>query len=279
MSKKNLHMEEIHAIEREMLKATIDICQKNNIKYSMICGSVLGAVRHGGPIPWDPDVDITIPYEVMDKFFAVLEEQLPDWCCLYNYKNMVDYHRYLPRIGLKGYRCGILHIDIFPQVGLPDDPEKQRKYSNKTKWLNRLYFYKSISKGERIYPSGNRLKDLVKRIAKIGLKLTLWPISREKIIKMMDAHFSKYPYSKSKYVMNPLGHYGLKNVLDRNYFEDLIEVDYDGIKVCIPRDYESYLTHYYKDYKKFPPKEEQERLMAYTVEVNEDFDINKLVNG
>lgn len=279
MRKRKLTIEEIHRLETEMLKVTDEICKRNNIKYSLICGSVLGAVRHKGPIPWDTDSDITVSYEIMGKLCSVLEEQLPEWCCVYNYKNTKDFYRFLPRIGVKGYDSAILHIDIFPQVGLPDDSESQKKYDKWSKRLNKLFCWKLIAQGDNLYTPGGKLRVISRKIAKFILKIVLAPFSREFLYKLVDSHYSKYPYSESKYVMNPLGHYGMKNVLDKNYFEDLIDAEYDGIKLSIPREYDKYLRHYYKDYEKIPPKEDRDKMMAFTVYVDEDFDVDRIIEG
>lgn len=279
MNKRNLTIQEIHRLETEMLKVTDEICKKNNIKYSLICGSVLGAVRHGGPIPWDTDSDITVGYEEMDRLCLALEKQLPEWCCLYKFDNAKNFYRFLPRIGVKGCDSAILHVDIFPQVGLPDDAEAQMKYDKKSKRLDRLFCWKLIVQSKDLYTPGSKMRVLSRKIAKVVLKIVLAPFSRDFLYKLVNSHYSKYPYSESKYVMNPLGHYGMKNVLDKNYFEDLIEVDYDGIKLSIPREYDTYLRHYYKDYEKFPPKEEQDKMLSFMVLVDEDFDVDKIINS
>lgn len=275
MGNRLLTLEEIQKCETAMLDVTHKICKENGIKYTLICGSVLGAVRHSGPIPWDSDVDITIAYDDYEKLCEVLEKNLPDWCMLYSYKNTIDYHRIFPRIGIKGIDSAILHVDIFPQVGLPDAYEEQVKYAKKTVFLSKLYYYKSVSNATKLYKSNNKLKNFAKEIMKVILKIGFIPLSADRIRGWLDKHFSTYSFKDAKFVMNPAGHYGLKNILDKSYFTDLIEADYDSIKLNIPREYDEYLKHYYKDYHKIPSKESQEKSKNVKVYADENLDIKQ----
>lgn len=269
MGQKKLTMREIQKIETSMLHINHEICKRNNIKCSIICGSVLGAARHHGPIPWDTDADISIPYDDYERYCEALVKELPDWCELYGYGATKDYRRYLPRIGVKGVDTAVLHVDIFPQVGLPDDKESQIKFSKRCTFLRKLYYYKIAATGDNLCATDKGLKLFVKKIARLGLRIVLSPFSVEGIRKKTHEHFSKYPYATANYTMNPCGHYAEKNVLPKKYYEDVIEADYDGIKLNIPREYDEYLTHYYKDWNK-PVKDP--RMENAEVWVDEDFD-------
>ena len=276
MSKRKLTIEEIHKLETALIDVTHKICKEHNIKYSLICGSVLGAVRHGGPIPWDTDADLEVPYDIFDEFCEILIKEMPEWCELDGYKNQPNYHRFFPRICVRNVDSAILHVDIFPQVGIPDTYEEQLKYSKKSDRLKKIYYYKSIAVGTHPYKSRNKLIQFVKRVIRVMMKIVLLPLSLERVYKISEKHFTKYKYKDSKYVMNPAGHYGMKNVLDKKYFEDLIEVNYDGIKVNIPKDYETYLTHYYKDWHTPISVEQQQKDLDVEVWVDEDFDVSAI---
>lgn len=86
-----LTIQEIQTIETEMLKEVHDICERNGIDYFLAYGSVLGAVRHGGPIPWDTDLDIIVPIDQFSKFENLMYEELPEkfyleYSCIYSSK-------------------------------------------------------------------------------------------------------------------------------------------------------------------------------------------------
>ena len=82
-----INITQIQKIENEMLRETIKILGRNGITFYMCCGSVLGTVRHGGPIPWDTDMDILIPFNMLEKARNCLESELSDRFCLDDLKN------------------------------------------------------------------------------------------------------------------------------------------------------------------------------------------------
>lgn len=73
----NRLLERVKEISLDILKAVVEVCEKNDIKYSIAYGTFLGAVRHGGFIPWDDDIDIMMTPEEYDKFIKVCENKLP----------------------------------------------------------------------------------------------------------------------------------------------------------------------------------------------------------
>ena len=128
-------LEVFHAYNgSEMLKTVAEICEKNNIRWYMAYGSTLGAIRHGGPIPWDYDIDIYVPECDLDTFLSAMKRELPS-------KYWVDYregrgpYRAFPRIGLTGYETEILHIDVYRLGGLPDDPKKLKLFTRYSRLL------------------------------------------------------------------------------------------------------------------------------------------------
>ena len=124
---KELDMEAIHAVELEMLKAVDALCEKHGIRYTMYCGTLLGAVRHGGFIPWDDDVDLAMPLKDYRKFLRVAKELPKQFVCCH-YGNTPDYFFPWARIAAEGttylppeYAAldipwGLV-IDIYPFVG------------------------------------------------------------------------------------------------------------------------------------------------------------------
>src|SRR5699024_4899912 len=142
-----LTLKELQDIETEMLREVSEICERNNIDYYLAYGSVLGAVRHKGPIPWDDDVDIIIPISQITKFVKCARKELSG-------RFYVDYHDrnrssiiLFPRIGLKGYSTKVLHIDVFKMIGAPSKPEEQEKFKNKLNYYKRIIQYKNLSEG------------------------------------------------------------------------------------------------------------------------------------
>lgn len=272
MDKRSLSLAEIQKLETAMLYEIDRICEENGLKYSLICGSVLGAIRHKGPIPWDSDSDITVMFADYERLCDLLEENLPPHFVLNKPGFPKDYYRYFARVGLNGVDSKTLHIDIFPQVGLPDDKEEQKKYSKKSDKLNQRYLIKCIRMNERLYKSRNAFRDFAGQTVKLMKKILLLPFGRKYLFNKMTEHYKKYDSKTSKFVMNPAGHYGMKNVLEREYFENTVRVEYDGIMLNIPQQYDKYLEHYYGDYMT-PPPEDKRRDDHFPVYANSDTDI------
>ena len=245
-----MKLSEMQRYENYILSVLSKICDESGIIYFLNCGSVLGAVRHNGPIPWDSDTDIIIPYNQINLFCKECKKKLPEDLYFDFYTNNKYYYALFPRIGVKGYTTDRLHVDCFPLVGLPDEYEKQKKFSKKSDFLKNLFFIKK-SKNKRL---------LLK-------KMLILPISSCYIRKKFCDHCNKYDFENSRYVMNPCGHYGIKNILSKEVFGAGKKVDYAGMKLRIPIKAEEYLTHYYGDYMKFPNDAKEMMMKDYVITV------------
>lgn len=247
----NLTIEELQAIETEIVKEVALICKRNNIDYFLHCGSVLGAIRHGGPIPWDTDVDMIIPYNQYDNFIDSIREELSDkfYVDYYDVNNI--YPALFARIGLKGYSTKVLHVDLFKLVGVSPISEEQKQYTKKSKLFRDLYFPKKQT--EKYYGKTSFKRKLYYRI----LKILLLPFSDKWIIKKFENHCNLIPFKDAEFVTNPSGHYGMKNILPKAYYGKGKYVQYADFEVRIPEKYHEYLINYYGDYMSLPPKEER----------------------
>ena len=129
----------------EILKDIDSICKENNIEYYIAYGTALGAVRHGGFIPWDDDIDICMTREAYDRFLEVMPNAMPEKYDLLDIKNTNKYSMCFAKVSKKGtkfkekvgtaegYEQGIF-VDVFPLDYAPDD-EKERKMVAKKAWF------------------------------------------------------------------------------------------------------------------------------------------------
>lgn len=248
---------EMQAIETEMVKEVVEICERNNITYFLHCGSALGAIRHQGPIPWDPDVDIIVPNNEIDNFCAAMRRELPEKYYLDYYETNKSYPCLFPRIGLRGYSTKILHADIFILTGMPSNKNDQIRTHKKAKLLKLVFYFK--------HEIENPFLPNYKKLIRYVIKLVLLPISRQWLINKFQNYCSKYPYNTAEYVSNLAGHYGTKNVLKKSIYGNGSVVKYGGFDVKIPEQYDSYLKHYYGDYLKLPPKTERNENNTYLI--------------
>ena len=241
------------------LKAAITVCEKNNITYWCQAGTVLGAIRHSGPIPWDEDADIIIPNNQINKFVDCCTKQLPHEYWIDYYTVNPQGYRIFPRIGKRGYPTTHLHLDIFRLIGLPEDPNRQAEIAEKgIQYEKQSIFYarNTIKKIRMILsPLRNRQpKEFFNRIE-------LFTCGEKDFMEKMEDLCDQYPFDTAPYVMNPCGKYGKKNIFHKSVYGPGKIVPYLGFFVRVPSETDVYLRQYYGDYGKFPPQKEIDKIM------------------
>lgn len=256
-----LNIKEIQQYGSEMLRDIADICERNNIRWFMAYGSVLGAIRHSGPIPWDYDIDIYVPESDLKTFLHVLERELSSKYWI-DYRNDSTSPRAFPRIGLKGYETEILHIDVYRLGGLPEDPKKLKRFTH----YSRLLFVTWKSKTLDInhyYP------DFKRRFVSKTVKCLTCFIPLKTILYLLDKQACKIPFDQAKIVASPLTTMNPKRMHDRTVFSESILVKYEDFLVRVPKNYEQYLVTQFGDWRELPPIEEREKELSRTCEVRE----------
>lgn len=249
---KELTQDEVKRIQLDILKKVHDFCVSRGLHYSLGGGTLLGAVRHKGYIPWDDDVDIMLPRPDYTRFmneFKGYDEDLTvqDYHTdsHYYYPFGKIYHNKTKYIQF-GYKGGV-YIDVFPIDGLPSFeqfPERRKKHSELigSLWQStKTYIYKD----NKIIPF---LKYLLNKLRNP---------SRKRIIERLDAFYDEYPFHTSKYAGALTGAYGLKEHMKRSTFESYILLPFENYQFYCISDYDSYLNKHYGDYMKLPPKEKQ----------------------
>ena len=263
--KRIIRIEEIQTLETNMLRCVDSICKKKNIKYFLVCGSVLGAIRHKGPIPWDFDVDITVPLPELHEFCEIMKTELKETEFRILIPGEDDDKNNIttfPRIAYKKINPRKLHIDVFPQIGISDNPEEQVVHTELLTKLKTDYRDKKVSQTE----TGEWWKRIAK---KTNLKLKTRKVNASKTLNEFYRECAKYPYQESTYVTNPCGHYGTKNILPKSFFGEPKRVEYLDMMLPVPEKSEEYLQHYYKNYMLYSSKEEINKMMQYTIEIEE----------
>lgn len=248
-----MKIDELQRIGTDMLKHVAALCEEEGINYSVCFGSMLGTVRHHGPIPWDYDIDIAVPENQYARFIDVMERRLPSdyWV---DFRSKYDTPKCFARIGLRGYDTRSLHIDVYRLVGFPDSESKYKPIARRGHLLIEMRLVKDSN---IVYYTKHPKKQ--KRI-KLYRKLLL-PISTEAIVKRYDKLCGKYPYENTDIAGFNLYPTGPKYIWNKSILEDTILADYADYKVRIPREYDSILRHVYGDYMKFPDQESINRVM------------------
>lgn len=262
MNTSNSKIKKIQLIELDMLKAFVNVCAELKLKYFLAGGTLLGAIRHNGFIPWDDDIDVIMPREDYEKFLEKGQALLEKKYFIQNYKTDPEFVLNFTKIRNsettfiektsknRNINHGI-YIDIFPLDGFP---RKKVDYI-KTKIFDTLYGYqvdKYFFYEEKI--KENFFKHIAKKIFSDMLyrKKSLREIQDKK-----EKMYKKYKYTDSEKIISYCGMYGKKEIMPKKYFDEGKKVFFEGIEVIAPQEYDLYLKQFYGDYMKLPPKEQQ----------------------
>lgn len=262
------NLEKLHNKELEIVKKIIEICNKHNIKYYILGGTLLGAVRHKGFIPWDDDIDIGMPREDYEKFINIAKEELPKKLFLDYFKdnknNPEYYSYYMARIvdnsvsvvtkTAKKERDIGAWVDIFPIDGLPNN--KLICFFHKFRLLY-LRAKLRFSQFSGLVTVDYSKKDFLMRCAiRFGNIINLEKmINKDKCLEQIDNILKKYDYKKSINIINFAGackSYKFIEIFPKEKYEDLIEYNFENISLIGPKDYDFILSHQYGEYMKEP---------------------------
>ena len=265
---KKLTLRELQMSELAILSAFHEFCKKNNLNYSLAGGTLLGAIRHKGFIPWDDDIDVCMPRPDYEKFYNSFHDQKSDFIlsidrgknAQYPFLKLMD-----PRISVKEDNIAEVEncwIDIFPIDGFP---AKQQKVIVLQKKAN---FYRDIirySKLEGIKGYKGKRSKISFYIRKLYSTLYGYKRAHNNLIKLAKDN----KYTESKYVGCVVwGFYGIGERMLKSEYEKFVDVEFEGHTFKAMSCWDSYLTGIYGDYMQLPPEEKRvyHGIKAYRVE-------------
>lgn len=255
-----LTLEQLQDIEYEILCNVADLCEKNGLRYGLAGGTLLGAVRHGGFIPWDDDIDIEMPRPDYIKFMKIAD-QLPNRYKLSSpYNDLDNFHAYSKVYDLKtklvefpeGKKIDIhVYIDIFPIDGMPDEPIAQERHRLKCRRRMLSMYAFRIAKFKLNETSG------VKKLFWIFLKYIQNYLIKDRQIYYIDRICQKYDFDKSKYCSETIAGYGFKETMPCIVYQFDGRVKFRDREFYTFRIPEYYLTNIYGDYMQLPPENQR----------------------
>lgn len=260
-NEKNITLEEMKKIEVDILSKIDEICKKNNLIYSLMDGSLLGAVRHKGFIPWDDDIDIMMPRPDYEKLKKIMIEHPIEGTKYMSSDTQQDYYPHYAKVVstktiAKEYKSKAIKdygvfVDIFPIDGICNSKIKRKIIKTK---IIILRFFRTVATSEG-QVSKKRIRRIVRRIFTPICKI----IGFRKFTNCIEKVTKKYDYTNSEYVtlvgtsiFIEKGMYYKKQLFEKTSY-----VPFENKKFRIIDEYDRYLTDLFGDYMTPPPKEEQ----------------------
>jgi lipopolysaccharide cholinephosphotransferase len=271
----SLITEKLHRCHLLLAQELKRICEENNIKYFMIAGTLLGAVRHKGFIPWDDDMDFAVMREDYARFLDVCKKDLgedfelqemftDDNYALPMAKILLKGTRFVERTTAKNKALKGIYIDVFPYDNIPDDEKLRRKHNRNTYVLKRWFLAKQ---GYSIAEKGQTFKAIIY----ILLKFLGFFVSKNFIRNKLDKELRRFENQKTKKVAAIGGAYPYsKESVEREWFLESTELPFENITLSAPKGYVEYLTYFYGDYMTPPPEGKRENRHGII-----DFDFGK----
>lgn len=274
MEKKYLSLEEYHAVLFDMLKQVDSICHAERLRYFLSGGTLLGAIRHKGFIPWDDDIDLMMPRPDYEIFLKRAEKRLPKRYILAFPDRTKDYSQPWIRIfdtrvavddsGMQRTLTRSLFVDIFPIDGLPSN----RALSNLC--FTRVRAWDILLKCARrkaLYPD-ERLKWLKKPMMALTRVRPL-----PKYAVSLNKSARRCSFERAHYAgVLATTHYGSRERMPVEVFRGSVQVPFEGGFFPAPIGYDTYLSRLYGDYMQLPPEEKrvsQHNLHAYLISEEE----------
>lgn len=273
-------LEKLKKSELHILKDFINVCEKYSINYFICWGTAIGAVRHKGFIPWDDDIDVGMLREDYNKFVRVAKKEMGDHYFISTPKTMKNYASgviKVQRLGTKfvpefsrTMKCPLcLHIDIFVFDNADEDEVVLKKKINKVRNLSKILFLCGSP-----YPEVP-IKGILGKIAKIVCFVAHYVFKWTHLsIKWLYGRMEKISMSANYRETGSVICYNcLRPMQSKMKLEDLFplaEMEFEGVMVKLPGNYDKYLTSYYGDYMSLPPEEQRVNHAAYIVDFGKD---------
>lgn len=265
MTMEKLSMEDAQRGALDILEKIDKICRQENLKYYLAYGTLIGAIRHKGFIPWDDDIDIMMPrsdYECLVNYFISHKDMLApleiinpqvNKKCPFTISRISDSRYKLVVDNEDDYGLG-LFVDIYPLDGAGDTVDEYRKLKRMSCIYASLCFLSTRQKIKR-----ENTKSKLKYMAKFPAFLVSKLIGKERLMKKLYKIAEKYTYDNSLYIGCVIwaSDDGLRGIFPKKWFDETVDVEFEGRYFKAPKEYDKVLRHGYGNYMELPAEKDR----------------------
>lgn len=251
---------ELKEIQLQILEEIDRFCQANSIQYFLFAGTLIGAVRHNGYIPWDDDIDICMKRSDYERFFSTFNcSSYSGYLSAICHENDKEYYLAAGKvvdtrtvlIEKTKFKHSIgVYVDVFPMDNLPAEDNKIKALDSKLKkyrWMQTL---------KTVVPDSKR--SMLKNLALYCGEILLRPVSISTIIRKITLLAKTFAHCENEKLADiSVFTYGMKEVFPASDFAESCKLSFEGKKFNAPINYDDVLSRMYGDYMKLPPKEKQ----------------------
>ncbi|WP_137663707.1 LicD family protein [Enterococcus hulanensis] len=266
--KKDNQLRELQLLELEALTELRNFCKKNGMDFFLRGGSVMGAVKYKGFVPWDDDADIAI---LRKDYMRLIElTSKIDWSekfYILSYKSNPEIHCYFPRVLLKederksrGFpknnKLGLTVIDILPIDGTPNNVIKRYIYYFLTYLYRALAGVWTMDVEDTVNMHSSKKRMILRFLKMTGISRLYTQVG---MYNKLDKLYTKYSIEKSHYIGTITGSLYRKEILLKEFWGNGLEVKFENQKFLIPSHYDEYLKQLYGDnYLTYTPSVEEQ---------------------
>ena len=276
----NRKLRQLQLVELDIMALFKRICEKHQLRYFMVGGTMLGAIRHKGFIPWDDDMDVGMPRPDYEKFIQLAPAELPEGYDFLNYKLRPSYNRYFSRLvdtrvsvyNASNSRTIVEHawLDIFPLDGMPSGRLRQKVHFWRVTARRFLYRASCFSELANLNRPGRPLylRIIIKFLAVTHLGEGL---DTHRMMRAMEKQLLKYDYDASDYYVSMVGAYMQREIVDKKLLGALPEYPFETLMLRGAADYDGFLRHFYGDYMTPPSDADKDKHNIEKIEYSDEF--------
>lgn len=257
---KKLSTREVMDLELQMLMEFANICEKNSIYYTLCGGTLLGAIRHKGFIPWDDDIDVMLPRPDFERLCELIKENKITTSPHYQFISwFTEPSMDIPFLKMIDTRTMVeeeymandqhLWIDILVIDGCPEENKKLESMFRESKLLRKMLFLKQSKPGKGT--------NWIKALGKDALRLILKPVSSRYICRKLNTLSTQYSVESCKRIGCVQWGYGPQERVDKEKWLIPVDVEFEGHLFKAPSNYDEYLSNLYGKYMELPPVEKR----------------------